>query len=40
MNSLLRNIKLTIAYDGSDYCGWQVQNNEVTVQGTIEKPYL
>ncbi len=32
-----RNIKLTIAYDGTEYCGWQIQNNEVTVQGTIEK---
>ena len=37
MNSQDRNIKLTIAYDGTEYCGWQVQNNEVTVQGTIEK---
>ena len=37
MNSPDRNIKLTIAYDGSEYCGWQVQNNEVTIQGTIEK---
>ena len=37
MSSPDRNIKLTIAYDGSEYCGWQVQNNEATVQGTIEK---
>ena len=37
MNSSDRNIKLTIAYDGTEYCGWQVQNNEVTVQGEIEK---
>ena len=37
MNSPSRNIKLTIAYDGTDYCGWQIQNNETTVQGTIEK---
>ena len=31
-----RNIKLTIAYDGTDFCGWQVQNNGRTVQGEIE----
>ncbi len=37
MNSSDRNIKLTIAYDGTEYCGWQIQNNETTVQGTIEK---
>lgn len=31
-----RNIKLTIAYDGFDYCGWQTQPNKPTIQGTIE----
>ena len=37
MNSSGRNIKLSIAYDGTEYCGWQIQNNEATVQGEIEK---
>lgn len=32
----MRNIKLTIAYDGSDYVGWQVQPNGVSVQGKLE----
>ncbi|WP_373897476.1 tRNA pseudouridine(38-40) synthase TruA [Haloimpatiens sp. FM7315] len=32
-----RNIKLTIEYDGTNYCGWQKQNSQRTVQGTIEK---
>lgn len=33
-----RNIKLTIAYDGSDYHGWQRQaNGIVTVQQTLEE---
>ena len=31
-----RNIKLTIAYDGTDFSGWQVQNNERTVQGVLQ----
>jgi len=32
-----RNIKLIIAYDGTDYCGWQRQDNGITVQAVIEK---
>jgi tRNA pseudouridine38-40 synthase len=33
----MRNIKLTIAYDGTDYAGWQKQKNAITIQGEIEK---
>ena len=33
----MRNIKLTIAYDGTDYSGWQRQKNAITVQGEIER---
>lgn len=32
----MRNIKLTIEYDGENYHGWQTQPNLVTVQKTIE----
>ncbi|MCL2244489.1 MAG: tRNA pseudouridine(38-40) synthase TruA [Treponema sp.] len=33
----MRNIRLTIAYDGTDFCGWQRQDNDRTVQGVIEQ---
>ncbi len=33
----MKNIKLTIAYDGTNYSGWQRQSNARTVQGEIEK---
>ncbi|UCD49572.1 MAG: tRNA pseudouridine(38-40) synthase TruA [Phycisphaerales bacterium] len=33
----LRNVKLTIAYDGSQYHGWQIQPGFTTVQGTIQE---
>ena len=29
-------IKLTISYDGTDFCGWQVQPNGISVQQTIQ----
>ena len=33
----MRNIKITIQYNGKNYCGWQKQNNSPGIQGTIEK---
>ena len=32
----MRNIKLTIEYDGRDFNGWQKQPNKLNIQGTIE----
>jgi tRNA pseudouridine38-40 synthase len=33
----MRNIKLTIQYDGTEYNGWQVQPNQKTIQGSLEQ---
>jgi len=33
----MRNIKLTIEYDGADFCGWQIQASDRTVQEEIER---
>jgi tRNA pseudouridine38-40 synthase len=33
----MRNLKLTLAYDGTEFHGWQVQPNLATVQGTLQE---
>jgi tRNA pseudouridine38-40 synthase len=33
--ALPRNLKLTLAYDGHDFAGWQVQPDRLSVQGTL-----
>lgn len=34
---LMPNIRLTLAYDGTNYCGWQVQSNGPSIQAAVEK---
>ena len=33
----MKNIKLTIEYDGKDFNGWQKQPDKLNIQGTIEQ---
>jgi tRNA pseudouridine38-40 synthase len=36
----MRHIRLTLAYDGTAYAGWQFQPNVISVQGRIEEAIL
>ncbi len=36
----MRNIKMILEYDGTEFCGWQIQPEERTVQGCIEDALL
>jgi tRNA pseudouridine38-40 synthase len=31
----MRNLKLTLAYDGTDFAGWQIQPDSPSIQGTL-----
>ena len=31
----MKRIRLTVAYDGSNYCGWQIQPNGITVESVL-----
>ena len=33
----MKRVKLTIAYDGTNYCGWQVQPNGITIEEVLNK---
>lgn len=31
----MKRIQLVVSYDGTDYCGWQVQKNGMTIEGVL-----
>ena len=33
----MKRIKLVVAYDGTDYCGWQLQPNGRTIEGELNR---
>lgn len=33
----MKRVMLTVAYDGTNYCGWQVQPNGDTIEGQLNK---
>lgn len=34
---MMRRIKLVVAYDGTNYCGWQVQPNGITIEEVLNR---
>ena len=36
----MKRIKLTVAYDGTAYCGWQIQPNGVTIEEVLNKALI
>lgn len=33
----MKRIKLVVAYDGTNYHGWQVQPREITIEGVLNE---
>ncbi|MGI6018755.1 MAG: tRNA pseudouridine(38-40) synthase TruA [Marvinbryantia sp.] len=33
----MKRVKLTVAYDGTNYCGWQVQPNGITIEEVLNQ---
>lgn len=33
----MKRVRLIVSYDGTQYCGWQIQNNGVTVEEVLNK---
>ena len=33
----MKRIKLTVAYDGTNYCGWQIQDNGITIEEVLNR---
>ena len=33
----MKRVKLTVAYEGTNYCGWQVQPNGITIEEVLNR---
>ena len=33
----MKRVRLIVSYDGTNYCGWQIQNNGITVEEVLNK---
>ena len=33
----MKRIKLIVAYDGTNYCGWQIQPNGITIEQVLNE---
>lgn len=33
----MKRVKLVVAYDGTNYCGWQIQPNGITIESELNK---
>lgn len=33
----MKRVKLIVAYDGTNYCGWQIQNNGITIEEVLNR---
>ena len=31
----MKRIKLEVAYDGTNYCGWQIQPKDITIEKVL-----
>ena len=31
----MKRVKIIVAYDGTNYCGWQVQPNGITIESVL-----
>ena len=31
----MKRVMLRVAYDGTNYCGWQIQNNGITIEEVL-----
>ena len=33
----MKRVRLIVSYDGTNYCGWQIQNNGITIEEVLNK---